>query len=565
MSISRILKFFLGNITFFNLIQVLINFLLIFLIILAELLFLSAFFLLLNQFSDSQIFSIFFNFLEKNLPYFVDSYSLTEIYILILIFFLIFKNLLTIFQQYFYSKFIHKIAAEKSSEVLNFYMSKNFESFSKKELSTYTKQIIRDVENVFLGIFGLIISFIGELIYVLVLLIYSSYLVDFKFSTSIFVLLMIIVSALYYLYEKAKTLGQIRALNEINVFKSLMDTLNLFKEIKISGNAKEFVKRYKYFLDKFYTTKVFSGLINITPRFIFELFVLVFFFLVYKTESNQLNISEFMLKYSVFVLAIVRLIPSFSRLSTYSSSILYNLHSIKFIEKDFSKKEKKENKYIKKISIKNIQLKGVGLKFLNNKNIESKSNLKNFNYIFKKNNIYGVYGESGTGKTSLLNILAGFIKPSKGTIKFNNNIQDSNEILKNFKLGYCSQSPTILNESILFNLTLKYENSLNDLLTLKKYLKIFNLNKFTNKKYFMMNSSKTISNMSGGEKQRIGFIRSLMNGPDLILLDEPTSALDKKNEKRILKFLKSIKKNKIIIVVSHKEDQKKYFDEIINL
>ena len=56
-----------------------------------------------------------------------------------------------------------------------------------------------------------------------------------------------------------------------------------------------------------------------------------------------------------------------------------------------------------------------------------------------------------------------------------------------------------------------------------------------------------------------------MNGPDLILLDEPTSALDKKNEKKILAFLNSIKKNKIIIVVSHKEDQKKYFDEIINL
>ena len=117
----------------------------------------------------------------------------------------------------------------------------------------------------------------------------------------------------------------------------------------------------------------------------------------------------------------------------------------------------------------------------------------------------------------------------------------------------------------MFNSTLKYENSLNDQIKLKKYLKKLNLNKFTNKKYFLINSTKTISNMSGGEKQRIGFIRSLINGPDLILLDEPTSALDKKNEKKILDFLISIKKDKIIIVVSHKDDQKKYFDEIINL
>jgi len=565
MNLLKIFNFFIGKITFLNFVDVLINFFLIFLIILTELLFLSAFFLLLNQFNDSQIFSIFFNLIENNMPNLGKSFSLTETYIIILIFFLILKNILIVFQKYYYSTLIHKIASEKSSEILNFYLSKNFELFSKKEVSVYTKQIIRDVENVFLGIFGLIISFVGELLYVLVLLIYSSQLVEFKFSSSIFVLIIIIISSLYFLYEKAKSLGEIRALNEINVFKSLMDTLNLFKEIKILGNAREFVNRYKSFLDSFYKTKIISDLINITPRFIFELFVLVFFFLVYKTESNQLNINEFIMKYSVFVVAIVRLIPSFSRLSTYSSTILYNLNSIKFIENDFFKKDVKEKKITKKIPIKNIKLNGVKLKFINHKNQNSKINLKNFNYTFSKSKIYGIYGESGAGKTSLLNLLSGFIKPSKGIIKFNDIIENSEEILNKFKIGYCSQSPTILNENILFNSTLKYENSLNDQIKLKKYLKKLNLNKFTNKKYFLINSSKTISNMSGGEKQRIGFIRSLINGPDLILLDEPTSALDKKNEKKILDFLISIKKDKIIIVVSHKDDQKKYFDEIINL
>ncbi|MDB3949959.1 lipoprotein-releasing system ATP-binding protein LolD, partial [Candidatus Pelagibacter sp.] len=65
--------------------------------------------------------------------------------------------------------------------------------------------------------------------------------------------------------------------------------------------------------------------------------------------------------------------------------------------------------------------------------------------------------------------------------------------------------------------------------------------------------------------QRIGFLRAVINEPNLILLDEPTSSLDKKNEKAIFDFLISIKKDKIIVVTSHKEDQKKYFDEIINL
>ena len=203
MNLLKIFNFFLEKITFSNLIQVLINFVLIFSIIFVELLFISVFFLLLNQFNDSQVFSFIFNFIADNTTYLRKSFSLTETYLLILIFLLIIKNILALFQRYYYSKLVHMIASEKSSEILNFYLNKNFDLFSKKELSTYTKQIVRDVENVFLGIFGLIISLIGELIYVLVLLIYTSKLVEFKFSISMLMLIIIVISYLYFLYEKA--------------------------------------------------------------------------------------------------------------------------------------------------------------------------------------------------------------------------------------------------------------------------------------------------------------------------------------------------------------------------
>jgi ABC-type lipoprotein export system ATPase subunit len=71
--------------------------------------------------------------------------------------------------------------------------------------------------------------------------------------------------------------------------------------------------------------------------------------------------------------------------------------------------------------------------------------------------------------------------------------------------------------------------------------------------------------MSAGEKQRISFIRSIINNPDLLILDEPVSSLDKKNSEIIFEFLKVYKKNKIIVVTSHKNSEKKYFDEIFYL
>ena len=71
--------------------------------------------------------------------------------------------------------------------------------------------------------------------------------------------------------------------------------------------------------------------------------------------------------------------------------------------------------------------------------------------------------------------------------------------------------------------------------------------------------------LSGGEKQRVSIIRCIYNDPQLMILDEPTAALDKKNEEVLIKFLKNYKKNKIIILTTHREYLKKYLDKVIKI
>ena len=71
--------------------------------------------------------------------------------------------------------------------------------------------------------------------------------------------------------------------------------------------------------------------------------------------------------------------------------------------------------------------------------------------------------------------------------------------------------------------------------------------------------------LSGGEKQRISIIRTILLGGEILFFDEPTSSLDKENEKIVLNEFKKLKKDKIIIISSHKKELKSYFDKIINL
>jgi ABC-type bacteriocin/lantibiotic exporter with double-glycine peptidase domain len=559
MTLIKLLKFFIKEINFKTWLNVLINFVIQFSVIISEILFLSTFFLLLNQKKDTNLFSIFFDKIEYYFTPYFKEHSLTEIYIGLLIFFLITKNILTLFQNVFLNNFIFSVSSQKSAKILESYLSKSYENFSKKEISIYLKQLVRDVENVFVGIFGLIINFIGEFIYALVLIFFVNSLVGFNPSYEIFILIVIIILILSILYLGAKKFGELRAINETKVFKTLSDTLNIFKEIKLVEQTNIFTSRYHKFLSQYYKTRVIGGLISLSPKFMFEVFLLLLFYIMFRNENGEMNITDFIIKYSVLAIALMRLIPTFSKLSAYFSNIIFNIESVKFIEKDLVNKISLKKKFIKKNKISHVQLKDINISYINNPKFVK------LNLEFKKNNIYGVYGKSGSGKTTLLNLLSGFIRPQKGEIIIDNINYNFYSITNKIKVGYAAQMPTIIDENIHVNIALDYLNNQRTENKIKEYLKKFDLNKFNKKKYFINSISSSIKDMSGGEKQRIGFIRAIINDANLILLDEPTSSLDSKNEKKIFQFLGNIKKNKIIVVTSHKKNQKKYFDKIINL
>ena len=566
MSTVRVIKFFFREIDFKTWVNVLINFFFNFSIIISEVLFLSTFFILLNGKTTSEKINNLFQKFEIYFSKQIDTIGNTELYLIILIFFLFLKNILTLVHNIYYNTFIFNLSVRKSAKILTSYINKSYEEYSKKDISIYVKQLVKDVEIVFVGIFGLIIIFTSELIYVIILIFFLSNLVSFNPSFEVYLIVLLMIFILYGLYVLAKKYGDLRGSTEIVVFKTINDTLSVFKEIKIINSVNQFVKKYTFFLSKFFKTRVISSTINLTPKFMFEFFLVIFFFILFKNESKNIDINEFVIKYSVFAIGLLRLIPSFAKLSSYSSTILYNLKSIEFIQNDLKLLNMLQfKKGAKKHTLKNIKLSKITLNFGNTKTKLPICKINNFSHRLEKNKIYGIYGQSGSGKTSLLNIICGFIKPSKGRVFFNNKNYTSNDILRNFKVGYAPQIPAIIDENILVNSTLKYENSKETIDKLKFYLNLFNLKKFTKNIFFSDTKNSSIKNMSGGEKQRVGIIRALLYSPDLILLDEPTSSLDKKNEKKVYEFLRKFKKNKIIVVTSHKNENKKYFDEIINL
>lgn len=191
--------------------------------------------------------------------------------------------------------------------------------------------------------------------------------------------------------------------------------------------------------------------------------------------------------------------------------------------------------------------------------------LKNISYKFKAGNVYIIMGDSGAGKTTLINTIVGLVNLDSGTIKIDNEELNSKEDyskIRNEKIGMVFQS-YLLNENMN-----AIENVMLPLL-LKNNLKTSKVRATELLKKIGLEDryNHYPKELSGGEQQRVAIARALANDPDIIIADEPTGNLDKKNEKSIFEqFVKLAKEDKkCIIVVSHNERIKEYADKVLIL
>ena len=183
------------------------------------------------------------------------------------------------------------------------------------------------------------------------------------------------------------------------------------------------------------------------------------------------------------------------------------------------------------------------------------------NFEIKKNQMIGIIGSSGTGKTTLLKILLGLIDPSSGKILLDNKLIKNNEI-DNYQslLSYLPQENLFIPGSIKENIAFGEENI--DENRIIYSLKQANCYNFVKKLKNNLNHKlkENGKNFSIGQLQRFALARAIYFDTEILILDEPTSALDKGSEEKFLKLIRGLKGKKTIIIVSHKSTTLKNCD-----
>lgn len=198
-----------------------------------------------------------------------------------------------------------------------------------------------------------------------------------------------------------------------------------------------------------------------------------------------------------------------------------------------------------------------------NKSFDSRTVLSDISISIDKNEFVCITGESGVGKTTLLNIIGLLDKPNSGVVnlcgKTNFSRKDILKLRRNF-FGYIFQDFLLMQDETVeenLNISKKYNKEVNDIDIYEIMERVRLDSSYLNKK---------VCYLSGGEQQKVAIARMMLKPYELVLADEPTGNLDDKNKKEVIEIFKDIKKyGKTIICVTHDKDIADSADRVITL
>ena len=372
--------------------------------------------------------------------------------------------------------------------------------------------------------------------------------------------------------KKVDKFSKIEFNSNSNLIRNIQESLNAIKEIIISNNHNFYISNFKKNNNNLRRYQGYSGFITTFPRYLFEgigiFFIGIAAFIINQSFNNSENTIALL---GAFALGAQKLLPSMQ--SSYRSwSLLYFYDkALNRILSLFQLKENKLHSTKSKLNFsKEINIKNLSFSYSNKYGNIS----KNIDLNIRKGENIGIFGKTGSGKTTLINILMGLLTPISGEIyidKTNLFKSKNSNILNSWKnnFAHVPQDVFLYDASILENIAFCIPKNKIDLNRVIEASKIACAHQFiikTDKSYETLIGENGIK-LSGGQKQRLGLARAIYSNSEILILDESTSALDSRTEKKVIEsiFDKNINHSLTTITIAHRLSTLKFCDKIIEI
>ncbi|MBL0690836.1 MAG: ABC transporter ATP-binding protein [SAR324 cluster bacterium] len=394
------------------------------------------------------------------------------------------------------------------------------------------------------------------------LLIIINYYVSLGFTSLSFFLVWAI-----YKFQKnnADKLGRQRSILFKKISHIKLQAISGIKEIRLLARENYFINKYNQFNRQAMKIDSMSLIFSTLPKILLET-IFVGIFIILLLVLIKLNKADVIIPLvGTYALVAIRALPSLSRISYYAI-YLKHLHSVEKSSHSLALTPIKKDVSLStnQLSFQNsIKITNLSYRYDN----ASQNVLNNVNLTINKGDVVGFMGETGAGKSTLIDIIIGLLAPQKGLVAVDGIDIQTN--LKSWytKIGYVPQAIYLSDNSILQNIAIGLEDDEIDRDKVIESLKKAQAWGFVSSLPEKINTliGERGIKLSGGQRQRLGVARSLYNNPEILFMDEATSALDQETETAVIKAINSLSRKKTILVVAHRLSTLRYCDKIYQL
>lgn len=505
---------------------------------------------------------------------------------LALIFIYIFKNIYLIIEYDLQYRYTYNNKRELSVRIMRCYLKEDYQFHAKHNPMELQRDITADVDSAFETLLA-VIQLMTEAIVCVMLVIYLLY-TDIVSTLMVFAVAVIFIVIFMKIYKKYTYTMGVRS-RDIGAERSkwLNQALCGIKELKVMDTEDYFVDMFSKTSSELATLQRKRSILGVIPRPILEtimITVLLATMLVRILMGVELN--SFVPVLSIFVVSAFRMLPSFNRITAAYNNIMFSksavnalydeLEKVKAMEKEEQEREAKrrESAAKKGHASQNVSAgedlaadkdlpkstgaalkSGISVRGLTFAYDEKLGNvLEDISLDIKDMESTAIIGETGSGKTTLADLLLGILKPKSGDIYYNG--ESIYDHMKEWHqaIGYIPQVIYLTDDTILKNVAFgKREEDIDE-------AKVWTALREAQLEDFVKGLPDGINTevgdrgirLSGGQRQRIGIARALYSNPGILIMDEATSALDNETEEAVMEAIDSMQGSRTIIIIAHR-------------
>ena len=435
------------------------------------------------------------------------------------------------------------------------YLNQPYSWFLDRNSSELGKNLLSELRELLSKMLLPVINLISQGTVSLLMLI-MLLIIDYKLAFTVAVVLGLFYGSIYKAISKLLLrMGSMRYDSNRERYNIASESLFAIKEVKIGGVEDLYIQRFNSSAKEFAKNEAQLKTITALPRYALEAIAFGGMVLVLLSVLDDKNgVSQVLPIVALYAFAGYRLLPAMQSVYSnatslrFSETIIDELHKeIVSLGKVDKKKDKENISFLEKITLNNVSFNYPGT--------DSKV-LNDISLTITANNMVGFVGLTGSGKTTLVDIILGLLEPQKGNLMADG-VEINSKNINNWqsKLGYVPQQISLIDASLAENIAFGVKEDEINMETVQNVSRIASLHDFVNNNltdgYNTAIGERGVK-LSGGQRQRVGLARALYHNPSVLVLDEATSALDNTTERVVMDSIKKLGQEITIIIIAHR-------------